>query len=250
MSRFGRLASVWVALSLSACAASLGAPRPYPLSSDGWTPQVAELRSVSLGLPGGTQLADGVTFAGGLQISAGHQADVPRLRAGGQHRCQRPDAALVAVGIGGPQVHGGGTLQHDPVGAVSAIDRLARRKVACGQPELVVAGAPQQRVRSPRPIGPDRKGVVIAPDAVIALAALDVIRPRAALNGVIAAAAVVASSAVLITNTEGTAFCCRVGTGVFSGLELRAILLMSCRPLTSLENSGRCFKCLLERLRN
>mgnify|MGYP007029323123 CR=1 FL=1 len=77
MSRFGRLASVWIALSLSACAASLGAPRPYPLSSDGWTPQVAELRSVSLGLPGGTQLpawwATGVTLTGHLLHEVGLQ---------------------------------------------------------------------------------------------------------------------------------------------------------------------------------
>jgi hypothetical protein len=31
-------------------------------------------------------------------------------------------------------------------------------------------------------------------------------------------AAVAASRAILIANTEGKAFCCRVGTGVFSGL--------------------------------
>ncbi len=68
MSRFRRLAVLWAALSLTACAASLGAPRPYPLPEDGWTPAAAELHSVGLGLPGGAQLAPGVRFAGGLNI--------------------------------------------------------------------------------------------------------------------------------------------------------------------------------------
>ena len=132
MSRFGRLASVWVALSLSACAASLGAPRPYPLSSDGWTPQVAELRSVSLGLPGGTQLADGVMFAGGLQVSAARpqlvQRQVLGQAAGQNHREQdhddreRPEAA---------QQHQGLVARHFwPTASSTAAKPSARRRAA------------------------------------------------------------------------------------------------------------------------
>nr|WP_314433474.1 esterase-like activity of phytase family protein [uncultured Brevundimonas sp.] len=68
--RMRRLAAVWAALTLSACAASLGPPRPYPLVTDGWTPAAAQLRSVGLGLPGGAELAPGVTYAGGLSIVA------------------------------------------------------------------------------------------------------------------------------------------------------------------------------------
>lgn len=70
MNRFLRLAAVWAALSLTACAASLGPPQPSPQRADGWTPAVAEVKRVGLGLPGGAVLAQGVRFAGGLQIVA------------------------------------------------------------------------------------------------------------------------------------------------------------------------------------
>ena len=67
MKRIRRLTAVWAALTLTACAASLGPPQPYPLVTDGWTPVVVQLRSVGLSLPGGAVLAAGVTFAGGLR---------------------------------------------------------------------------------------------------------------------------------------------------------------------------------------
>ena len=69
MNRFLKLAAVWTALSLSACA-TLGPPQPYARRSDGWTPAAATLKPVGLGLPGAAVLAQGVRFAGGLQIIA------------------------------------------------------------------------------------------------------------------------------------------------------------------------------------
>ena len=65
-----RLAAAWAALCLTACAASLGAPRPAPMIATGWTPATAELKRVGLGLPRGAALAPNVRFAGGIEIVA------------------------------------------------------------------------------------------------------------------------------------------------------------------------------------
>lgn len=79
MKRLPRLTAVWAALTLTACAASLGPPQPYPLVTDGWTPAVVQLRSVGLGLPGGVTLAQGVTYAGGLSVIADPTSPVHSL---------------------------------------------------------------------------------------------------------------------------------------------------------------------------
>ena len=123
MSRFGRLASVWIALSLTACAASLGAPRPYPLSSDGWTPAVAELRSVSLGLPGGAQLADGVWFAGGLQLIAAPTSPLHSL----SDLKLTGDGGFVTVSDAGDLVRG--DIRLDAAGRLIGLDHFRSRRL-------------------------------------------------------------------------------------------------------------------------
>lgn len=123
MSRVGRLASIWIALSLTACAASLGAPRPYPLSSDGWTPAVAELRSVSLGLPGGAQLADGVGFAGGLQISAAPTSPLHSL----SDLKLTGDGGFVTVSDAGDLVRG--DIRLDAGGRLIGLDHFRSRRL-------------------------------------------------------------------------------------------------------------------------
>ncbi|WP_307366635.1 esterase-like activity of phytase family protein [Brevundimonas sp. SORGH_AS_0993] len=70
MTRLPRIAAVWAALSLTACATTLGPPAPDPHPAQGWTPTEARLKAVGLGLPGGAVLAPGVDFAGGLEIVA------------------------------------------------------------------------------------------------------------------------------------------------------------------------------------
>ena len=70
MIRLRRLLGLGAALALAACAAVGSAQRPILPAEDGWTPQVVQTRAVSLGLPGGAELAPGVRFIGGLQISA------------------------------------------------------------------------------------------------------------------------------------------------------------------------------------
>lgn len=123
MSRFGRLACVWIALSLTACAASLGAPQPYPLSSDGWTPGVAELRSVSLGLPGGAQLADGVRFAGGLQLIAAPTSTLHSL----SDLKLTGDGGFVTVSDAGDLVRG--DIRLDAAGRLIGLDHFRSRRL-------------------------------------------------------------------------------------------------------------------------
>lgn len=123
MSRFGRLASIWIALSLTACAASLGAPQPYPLSSDGWTPAVAELRSVSLGLPGGAQLADGVSFAGGLQLIAAPTSPLHSL----SDLKLTGDGGFVTVSDAGDLVRG--DIRLDAAGRLIGLDHFRSRRL-------------------------------------------------------------------------------------------------------------------------
>ena len=123
MSRFSRLASVWIALSLTACAASLGAPRPYPLSSDGWTPAVAELRNVSLGLPGGAQLADGVRFAGGLQLIAAPTSPLHSL----SDLKLTGDGGFVTVSDAGDLVRG--DIRLDAAGRLIGLDHFRSRRL-------------------------------------------------------------------------------------------------------------------------
>lgn len=54
-------------LALSACATvTIQPPTPSPLP--GWTAAAAGTRAVNLGLPGGARLAEGVRFAGGIEI--------------------------------------------------------------------------------------------------------------------------------------------------------------------------------------
>ncbi|KAF1068319.1 MAG: hypothetical protein GAK39_03517 [Variovorax sp.] len=69
---------------------------------------VADLRAEAEMGVGQLQPARGVRLrearVGRAEVGAGHEAQVPRQRARGQHRRQRPGTALVAVGIGGPQV--------------------------------------------------------------------------------------------------------------------------------------------------
>ena len=130
MSRFRRLAVLWAALSLTACAASLGAPRPYPLAADGWTPATAELRTVSLGLPGGAQLAPGVRFAGGLNIISAPTSPLHSL----SDLKLTGDGGLVTVSDVGDLVRA--DIRLDAAGRLIGLDHFRSRRLTLrdGQP--------------------------------------------------------------------------------------------------------------------
>lgn len=69
MSLTKRLLPALAAIALAACAGTV--PIAPPLASaPGWTPAEASTRPVGLGLPGGAELAEGVTFAGGIELAA------------------------------------------------------------------------------------------------------------------------------------------------------------------------------------
>ena len=67
MTTLRRLLPAVAALTLAACAGIAPAPPPLTLPA-GWIAGEASTRPVGLGLPGGAALADGVTFAGGVEI--------------------------------------------------------------------------------------------------------------------------------------------------------------------------------------
>ena len=67
MTTFRRLFSVAVVLLLGACSGA-AVVEPGSGFGAGWTPAAASVRSVGLGLPGGARLAEGVRFAGGLEL--------------------------------------------------------------------------------------------------------------------------------------------------------------------------------------
>jgi len=65
--RLSRLVALAAALTLSACATAVPAP-VWTGANPGWTAAAAEARPVGLGLPGGAMLAQGVRFAGGVEL--------------------------------------------------------------------------------------------------------------------------------------------------------------------------------------
>ena len=67
MTALRRLLPSIAALALAACASIVPVAPPLTLSA-GWIAGEASTRQVGLGLPGGAALADGVTFAGGVEI--------------------------------------------------------------------------------------------------------------------------------------------------------------------------------------
>lgn len=129
MTRLPRLAAVWAALALTACAATLGPPQPSLSDGDGWTFAPAELKAVGLGLPGAV-LAPGVRFAGGVEIVAGLGSPLHGL----SDLKLTDDGGFVAVSDAGDLVRG--ALRLDAQGRLVGVDRLASRRLTLenGQP--------------------------------------------------------------------------------------------------------------------
>lgn len=69
------------ALMLAACAGAVATVQPWePLPGhDGWATETVSSRKVGLGLPGGADLATGVSYAGGIEIRTGVQSPVRSL---------------------------------------------------------------------------------------------------------------------------------------------------------------------------
>ena len=76
--RFRAAAAFAAALALSACATAVPAP-VWTGGHAGWTAAEAEVRPVGLGLPGGAMLAEGVRFAGGVELVLGPDSPLHSL---------------------------------------------------------------------------------------------------------------------------------------------------------------------------
>ena len=66
LSVLSRLVPAFAALAIAACAGTW--PLVPPTIPPGWTPASPGIRPVGLGLPGGARLAEGVRFAGGVEL--------------------------------------------------------------------------------------------------------------------------------------------------------------------------------------
>lgn len=123
MTRLSRLAAVWAALSLTACATTLGPPQPYPRPAENWTPVEAQLKAVGLGLPGGAILAPGVVFSGGVEIVAAPTSPLHSL----SDLKLTGDGGLVAVSDVGDLVQA--DLRLDRRGRLIGLDRFRARRL-------------------------------------------------------------------------------------------------------------------------
>lgn len=124
MTRAGRIAAVLGLLVLSACAATATvAPPLMDGATRDWIPATAETRPVGLGIPGGARLADGVRFAGGLELVAGPASPLHSLSdlklTGGD--------AFVSVSDAGDLVRG--RLLLDATGDLSGLAALRYRRL-------------------------------------------------------------------------------------------------------------------------
>ena len=110
------------ALLLSACATAVPAP-VWTGANAGWTAAEAEVRTVGLGIPGGAALADGVRFAGGVELVL---AENSPLRSLSDLKLLDADD-FVSVSDAGDLVRG--RLRLDRAGRLEGVDALRRRRL-------------------------------------------------------------------------------------------------------------------------
>lgn len=142
MRRFAALAA---AVLLPGCTGALVLSEPGLQATDGGTPVAAATRTLGLGLPGGTRLAPGARFAGGLQI-----ATPPGHRLHGLSDIKLVEGDLLAVTDAGDLVRATLTLDRRgrPAGlsdirlrALTGLDGLPFQTKSDGDAEALAVGA-------------------------------------------------------------------------------------------------------------
>lgn len=123
------LVAIAAGLLLSACATALPAP-VWTGGDAGWTAAEADVRPVGLGLPGGAMLADGVRFAGGVQLVLEPASPLHSL----SDLKLVDDRAFVAVTDAGDLVRG--RLRLDREGRLAGVEALRHRRL------LLIDGSP------------------------------------------------------------------------------------------------------------
>ncbi|KQW82024.1 Tat pathway signal protein [Brevundimonas sp. Root1279] len=118
-----RLAGLVALLPLAACATATAVPPLPDTAQPGWTAVAASTRPVGLGLPGGARLADGVRFAGGVELvldEASPLHSLSDLKLVGEH-------GFVSVTDAGDLVRG--RLVLDGRGELAGVEGLAFRRL-------------------------------------------------------------------------------------------------------------------------
>lgn len=120
--RFSALAAVAAALALSACATSVPAP-VWTGGHAGWTAAEAEVRPIGLGIPGGAALANGVRFAGGVELVLDPGSPLHSL----SDLKLVDDGDFVSVSDAGDLVRG--RLRLDTAGRLAGVNSLRWRRL-------------------------------------------------------------------------------------------------------------------------
>ena len=124
--------SALAGLMLAACAGAVAGVQPWePLAGrDGWAKETVSTRKVGLGLPGGAQLAHGVSYAGGIEIRTGAQSAARSL----SDLKLTGDGGFVSVSDVGDLVVGRLTL--DDEGRLKGVEDVQFRRLTLldGQP--------------------------------------------------------------------------------------------------------------------
>jgi len=116
------LIAIAAALALSACATAVPAP-VWTGSNAGWTAAGAEVRSIGLGIPGGAMLAEGVRFAGGVELVLEPDSPLHSL----SDLKLVDDDGFVSVTDAGDLVRG--RLRLDAAGRLEGVDSLRYRRL-------------------------------------------------------------------------------------------------------------------------
>lgn len=114
-----------ISLALAACAGAVVSSHPWtpPAGADGWTPAGGSTRQIGLGWPGGAQLAEGVRFAGGVQLVAAPLSPLHGL----SDLALTGDGGFLAVSDAGDLVRG--RLRLDEAGRLAGLDALRTRRL-------------------------------------------------------------------------------------------------------------------------
>ena len=120
--RFSALAAVAAALALSACATAVPAP-VWMGGAGGWTAAEAEVRPIGLGIPAGAALAEGVRFAGGVELVLDPDSPLHSL----SDLKLVDDRDFVSVSDVGDLVRG--RLRLDAAGRLAGVDSLRWRRL-------------------------------------------------------------------------------------------------------------------------
>lgn len=123
-----------ISLALAACAGAAVSSHPWTpeATADGWAPAGGSTRQVGLGWPGGARLAEGVRYAGGVQLIAAPASSLHGL----SDLKLTGDDGFVAVSDSGDLVRG--RLELDADGKLTGLHDLRVRRLTTADGEPII----------------------------------------------------------------------------------------------------------------